>query len=187
VAASRSSSLNVSIEAGSLDAIVYVLLHEATHIVDSSLRITRDVRSGDQPADASPASAFIDGAWSDRTVVTPQYRDPLLERVRFRAGGEILPIDRAEAVYAALRRTPFVTLYGSSNWHDDLAESVAWLHLTEKLKQPYRIVIRDAGRETFAHEPMKSPVVRSRVDQIERFSETNRRALPHETGAAILA
>ena len=68
----------------------------------------------------------------------------MLERIRFRAGGEPLAIDRAESVYAALRRTPFVSPYGSSNWYDDLAEFVAVYHLTEKLGQPYRIVIRRA-------------------------------------------
>ena len=101
------SPLSVSIEGGKLDAIVYVMLHEATHVVDSSLRIAR--------------GGFTDGVWSERTIVDARYRDPLLERIRFRADGEILTIDRADAVYAALRRTPFVSLYGSSNWHDDLA------------------------------------------------------------------
>ena len=165
------SSLNVFIEAGTLEAIVYVLLHEATHVVDSSLGISPNLRHGDRPTDGSPASSFADGVWSERTIVAPQYRDTLLQRVSFRPGGEILAIDRAEAVYAALRRTPFVSLYGSSNWHDDLAESVTWLHLTGKLKQPYRIVGRDAGRETFVYEPMRSPIVRKRLDQMERFFE----------------
>ena len=84
----------------------------------------------------------------------------------------MLPIDRAESVYEALRRTPFASLYGSSNWHDDLAEYVTWYHLTQKLGQPYRIVIRDAGKETFAYEPMKSPIVRNRFDQMDTFYRT---------------
>jgi hypothetical protein len=163
------SPLNVSIEAGTLDAIVYVILHEATHVVDGSLRITQAMRLGDEPADGSPTSSFTKGVWSDRTTIAPQYRDALLERLRFRAGGEILAIDRAEAVYAALRRTPFVSLYGSSNWHDDLAEYVTWYHLSERLKQPYRIVIRNAGKATFIYEPMKSHIVRNRFDQMDRF------------------
>ena len=163
------SSLSVSIETGQLDAIVYVLLHEATHVVDSSMRLTPVARPGDQPGVGAPASAFTDGIWSERTLIAPRYRDPLLERVRFRAGGQVLAIDRAEAVYAALRRTPFVSLYGSSNWHDDVAESVTWYHLTERLKLPYRIVIRNAGQEVFTYEPMKSDIVRSRFDRMNSF------------------
>lgn len=165
------SSLSISIEAGTLDAIVYVLLHEATHMADNSLQLTPAVRPGDPPPGGSSGSSFTEGVWSERLIFAPQYRDPLLERIRFRASGEVLPIDRAEALYAALRRTPFVSLYGSSNWHDDVAESVTWYHLTEKLAQPYRIVIRDAGKETFAYEPMKSDLVRKRFDQIIRFYE----------------
>jgi hypothetical protein len=165
------SPLSVDVEAGKLDAIVYVLLHEATHVVDSCLGITPAMRSGDQPGGGAPATAFTEGVWSERTTHSPRYHDPLLERVRYRAGGQTFAIDQAESVYAALRRTPFVSLYGSSNWFDDLAEYVTLYHLTEVLKQPYRIVIRKEGKEVSAYEPMKSDIVRGRVDQMKRFYE----------------
>jgi hypothetical protein len=165
------SPLSVAVEAGKLDAIVYVLLHEATHVVDSCLRIAPVIPSGDQPAGGVPASAFTEGVWSGHTTPSPRYRDPLLERVRFRAGGRSLAIGQAEAVYSSLRRTPFVSLYGSSNWNDDLAEYVALYHLTEVLKQPYRIVIRKEGDEVFVYEPMRSDIVRGRFGQMKRFYE----------------
>ncbi len=165
------SPLSVAVEAGKLDAIVYVLLHEATHIVDFCLRITPAIPPGDQPAGDAPASAFTEGIWSGSTTPSPRYRDPLLERIRFRAGGKVLAIDQAGSVYAALRRTPFVSLYGSRNWYDDLAEYVTVYHLTEVLGQPYRIVIRKQGKEAFAYEPMKSAIVRGRVGQMKRFYE----------------
>jgi hypothetical protein len=165
------SPLSVSVEAGTLDAIVYVLLHEATHIVDSCLRLTPAVLSDGRRVDGAPATAFTEGVWSERTTAAPRYRDPLLERVRFRAGGETLAIDQAGTVYASLRGTPFASLYGSSNWYDDLAEYVTLYHLTERLEQPYRIVIRSGGKETSAYEPMKSDLVRHRFDQMKPFYE----------------
>jgi hypothetical protein len=168
------SPLSVSVDAGKLDAIVYVLLHEATHVVDGCLRITPALPAGDRPAGTAPASAFTEGVWSGRTTPSPQYRDPLLESVRFRAGGKSLAIDKAELVYAALRRTPFVSLYGSSNWYDDLAEYVTLYHLTEVLGQPYRIVIRKEGKKVLAYEPLKSELVRGRVGQMKRFYEDER-------------
>jgi hypothetical protein len=168
-----SSPLSVSVEAGKLDAIVYVLLHEATHVIDSCLGITPALRSGDPPSGV-PVSAFTEGVWSEHTIPSPRYRDPLLERVRFRAGGQTLAIDQAESIYMSLRRTPFVSLYGSSNWHDDLAESLALYHLTEVLKQPYRIVIRKEGAKVFVYEPMKSDLVRGRFGQMKRFYEDGR-------------
>jgi hypothetical protein len=165
------SPLSVAVEAGKLDAILYVLLHEATHVVDDSLRITPFFRPGDQP---SPPSAFTEGIWSERTLPSPRYREPQLNRLRYRAGGQVLPIDQADSVYTSLRRTPFASLYGSSNWYDDLAEYVALYHLTEVLGQPYRIVIRKDGKEAFAFEPMKSDIVRGRFPQMKRFYEDGR-------------
>lgn len=162
------SALNVSIHGGKLDAIVYVFLHESTHIVDGSSHITPEMGLGDRQ-EKSYAPSFTKDVWSGRTTHAPQYRSNLLESVRFYADGKVLGIDQAEAVYTALSRTPFVSLYGSSNWYDDLAEFVTWYHLTEKLKQPYRIEIRKNGQVIFACEPMKSRLIRSRFDQMKRF------------------
>jgi len=166
------SSLNVFIEGGTLDAVVYVLLHESAHIVDGSLHITSEMGVGDQ-LDKSPAtSLFTRNVWSSWRTPAPRYRNTLLERSRFYAEGKVLSIDRAEAVYKALSQTPFVSVYGSRNWLDDLAEVVTWYHLTDKLKQPYRIEIRKKGEVMFAYEPMRSPLVRSRLDQLKRFYES---------------
>jgi hypothetical protein len=165
------SSLNVSIQGGTLDAIVYVLLHEATHIVDGSLQITTERGLGDR-LDKSSATSFTKDVWSGRTTLAPQYRNTLLESITFRADGKVLSVDQAEEVYKALSRTPFVSLYGSNNRHDDLAEVVTWYHLTEKLKQPYRIEIRKKGQVIFVYQPMRSRLVRSRFDQMKRFYES---------------
>ena len=168
------SPLSVAVEAGKLDAILYVLLHEATHVVDDCLRITPARPSGDRPAGGAPASAFTQGVWSGSTTPSPRYRDSLLERVRYRSGGQTFAIDQADSVYASLRRTPFVSLYGSINWYDDLAEYVTLYHLTEVLGQPCRIVIRKEGKEAFTYEPLKSALVRGRVGQMKRFYEHGR-------------
>jgi hypothetical protein len=166
---STASPLSVAVEAGKRDAIAYALLHEATHVVDSSLRITPKPPSGKAPADRKAAGLFANGVWRDQTTALPQYRDPLLERLRYRVGGAVLPIKQAEAVYAALQRTPFVSLYASSNWFDDLAEYVAVYHFTEVLKQPFRIVVHREGKEVFAYEPMRSDLVRRRINRMKQF------------------
>jgi len=163
------SSLNISIEAGNRDAIVFVLLHEATHIVDHCLGITPHLRSDDKSASGGISTPFTEGVWSERTIPVPLYRDPLLERLRFRVNGEVIAIDRADSIYSSLSKTPFVSLYSSSNWYDDLAEYVAVFHWTEILKQPYKIVIRKESKKVFVYEPMKSNLVRKRVGQIKQF------------------
>jgi hypothetical protein len=168
------SPLSVSVEGGKLDAILYVLLHEATHVVDACLQITPALAAGDPPAGGRPSTPFTEGIWSGRTAYVTRYREPLLERVRYRVGGQPYAYDQAESVYTSLRRTPFASLYGSSNWYDDLAEYVALYHLTETLGQPYRIVIRKDNKEVFAYEPMKSELVRGRVGQMKQFYEATR-------------
>jgi hypothetical protein len=168
---STGSPLSVSIEAGKLDAILYVLLHEATHVVDSSLGLTPAVHAGDQPSAPVRPTPFTEGIWTDRLTAASQYRDSLLEHTRFRPRGGVIPIGQAERLYIALRKAPFVSVYGSSNWYDDLAEYLTLYHLTEKLHQPYRIVLRNDGHEAFVYEPLKSDLVRRRFGQMKRFYE----------------
>jgi hypothetical protein len=164
------SPLSISIEAGSSPAIVYALLHEATHVVDSSLRVTPAVAAGGKPAAGADTSPFTRGVWADATTPDPRYRDPLLESACFRPGGRVLPIADARAVYEALERTPFASLYGSRNWFDDLAEFVALYELTQALGQPYRIVIRRGDAETvFTDEPMKSSLVLGRAASVRNL------------------
>ncbi len=167
---SKGSPLSASIEAGKRDALLYVILHEATHIVDFCLKLTPTEPVGERLAE----STFTNGVWSERTIPAAPYRDPLRERVRFYADGAALPVDQAEAVYLSLANTPFVSLYGASNCADDLAEYAAVYHWTAVIKQPFRIVIRKRGRAVFTYEPMKSPLVRGRIAQMKRFYETER-------------
>ena len=152
---SAGSARSVSIEAGSLDAILYVLLHEATHVVDGTMGL-------------SPAGTDV---WTDRTTAAARYREPLLEGSCFRAGGRPLPVERAEGMYDALRRTPFASLYASNNWHDDLAELLALYHVTERLGQPYRIVVRDGSREVYLYRAVE---VRCRARPVPRAGQVLR-------------
>jgi hypothetical protein len=166
------SPLSVSVDAGNrLDALVYAFLHEATHVIDASERITPVIpRRGEAPGPADrPVSAFTAGVWSELNVPVARFRDPIRERINFYADGGPILIGEAPAVYAWLRRTPFVSLYGSRNWLDDLAEYVTVYHLTEVMKQPYRIVIRNGVDETLVYEPMKSDLVRGRIREMKRY------------------
>jgi hypothetical protein len=166
------SPLRVSVDAGAkLDALFYVLLHEATHIVDYTEHITPSVSADGRhwTADRRPVASFTEGIWNDLSLPALPFRDPLRARVRFYSDGGALPVDQAPQVYRALRRTPFVSLYGGRNSLEDLAEYVTVYHLAEVLKQPYRIVIRRGNDEVFVYEPMKSDLVRRRIGQMKHF------------------
>ena len=153
------SARTVVIEAGTLEAIVYVLLHEATHMVDNALGLT--------PVEGRRAAADADllttGVWTDRLTVASTYANPLLDGLAYRRGGRPIPVSDAHEVYGVLQRTPFASLYASSNWHDDVAELVAWHHLTSRMGQPYRIVVRERDHDVLVYEPMASPLVQRRL------------------------
>jgi hypothetical protein len=120
---------------------------------------------------------FARGVWESQTTPVSTYRGEVLDGIAFRTGGEPLDIARAQALYEDLERTPFVSVYASLMVVEDLAELVAWWQMTEKHGQHYRIEVRDEGRVIYSYEPMQSPLVRSRLDQLARFSSP-------ETGAA---
>jgi hypothetical protein len=46
---------------------------------------------------------------------------------------------------------------------DDVAELVAWHHLTSRMGQTYRIVLRERDKDVFVYEPMASPLVQRRL------------------------
>ncbi|OUJ72973.1 hypothetical protein BXP70_16460 [Hymenobacter crusticola] len=166
--AATDSAWQVAIEAGVRSALDYVLLHEATHVVDAALHLTPAYSAAGQRLDSAAAKPFTAGIWQDRTQPAPRFRHALLEHIRFR-GGPPLPMAQAAPLYALLQQTPFVSLYGSTGWTEDLAEYVTVYHFTQKLRQPFRLVIRRNGQEVFGYEPMKSALVKRRMRQMKRF------------------
>lgn len=161
---SSGSTMKVSIDAGQMNALVYILLHEATHVVDGVLNFTPD--TGKVDPEALPLTAAI---WQDRVHAKPAYRDPILDATCWHVAGKKIPIADAIGVYKAFEKTPFASLYGSNNWHDDVAELVAWHDMTAMLHQPYAIQIIKAGKVVFSYAPMKSTLVQRRFRYLDMF------------------
>jgi hypothetical protein len=165
----QGSSLSISVEAGTLDAIVYVLMHEGTHVVDGALGLLPVNEPGRKLSESSTANPFISGVWSEPTIFAPPYRNTMLDSTRFRQGGKVLSINQAEAVYESLGKTPFASLYGTSSQHEDLAEYLTIYHFTQKLKLPFRVIIHNKDKEVFVYEPFKSKQGRSRIKYMKLF------------------
>lgn len=153
---SAGSDLFVTVDGGTLNAMVYVLLHEATHVVDFAVGATPDTThpSGDHP--------LVSGIWRDGMTPADEYRLPILMGIVWR-NGRAMPITHAADLYDALGRTPFISVYASCDSHDDLAELVAWSELTGRLHQPYRIVIAKGAKIIRVIEPAKSELVQARI------------------------
>ena len=142
------SGYSVRFSAGDVPALSYLLLHEATHVVDRSLGISKDVR---------PFSAL----WVDYLdLAAPSATGPL--GVTLYRRGQPIPLAESPALYTALGASPFVSLYATASAGEDLAELAAWSHLS-RLNIPLTVEVRDAtGRAVVTVEPLKSPAVQAR-------------------------
>jgi hypothetical protein len=158
------SEWSVAVDAGSLNAMVYVLLHEATHIVDYSMGATPD---NGPPRRNYP---LVSGIWRDRITPADMYKLPILMSISYRRDGRAMPISDAPNLYNALEHTPFISVYASSNWHDDLAELVAWTELTGRLHQPYRILISKGTNVIRVIEPAQSSLVQARSKYLNQLT-----------------
>lgn len=157
------SSLSVTVIAGSMDALAFVLLHEATHMADIALGFSQEV-----VPDRRSEASFLREAWESALVPSAAYSGETLEASFWRTG-QRLAIEKALALYEELGRTPFVSVYGSRSIAEDFAELVAWWQMTEIHGQPYRIEVREGSRVIQSYEPMKSALVRSRLSGLARF------------------
>ena len=162
---SANPDLAISIEAGDLDALQYVLLHEATHVLDAVLNITPHPEERGALVEPTP---YTKGIWHKMNIPTEPFIDSLLEKTRFRSG-KMVPIALAPEIYKALGKTPFASLYGMASWFEDLAELVTIYHLTKKMNQPFRVVVKKKDIELIKFEPMKSKGVKKRLAQLGFF------------------
>ncbi|WP_026461256.1 hypothetical protein [Adhaeribacter aquaticus] len=159
------SNYQVKIEAGSLDAFLYVLLHEATHVVDAVLNITP--HPDNKEALVKP-TLFTKDIWHKMNVLIPNFTDSLLEKTRFRSGKKVA-IALAPDVYKKLGKTPFVSLYSMASWFEDIAELETIYHLTKKMNQPFYVTVQMDNNEVFRFEPMMHKLVKRRLRHLKIF------------------
>lgn len=148
------SGYSVHVLAGEMPALTYLLLHEATHVVDRTFSLSTERRP-------------FRRLWGDyRTLAAPHASGPL-GVTPFRRGPR-LPVSQAPALYRALAGSPFASLYSTASSGEDLAELSAWSQLSDRFHVPVTIEIRNAtGESILTVEPLASPAVRSRLDAVE--------------------
>lgn len=154
------SGFTVEFDAGQSDALTYVLLHEATHIVDQVMGLTDD-----------EAGAFRAGVWEDlRTPSEPLASSPALS-TPFRRMPPV-PLGDSPALYDALRQSPFVTFYATAAATEDLAELFAWQQLASRFDQTLTLTIRNReGGTVYRYEPLASPEVQPRFGEVKALLE----------------
>lgn len=149
------SGYRVRFNAGRADALTYVLLHEATHVVDQVLGLTAD-------ADGPVRKAL----WIGSRDLAEPYASSLAAKTRFR-GSSRIPVHQAANYYRALARTPFVSFYATAAASEDLAELAAWRQLSRHGQKLSVTVVDATGRRVFRYEPLKSASVRRRLAMLD--------------------
>jgi hypothetical protein len=162
-------SISISVQAGLLSALTYVLMHEGTHVVDGSIHLISVDTVAGKPHMTAFARDFSKGVWSNINSHSWPFRDSLVVKSIFRPGGRRYLPSEARQVYGELIRTPFVSLYSTASWHEDLAELFTLYHLTKVFKQPFRIQIENEGKVLQYFEPMRSASVRKRLRLLQQF------------------
>ena len=147
----------VTVEASGTDALGYVLLHEASHVVDAALGLS-----------TAPGSPFVSGIWEDRTVLAPGLSVSPAATTPFRRAPPV-PLGRADVVYDALARTPFVSLYATAAAPEDVAELMTW-HDIARRGGALAITVSDAaGRQLRRYEPLSFPAVKARMERVDQL------------------
>lgn len=140
------------------DALGYVLLHEASHVVDGALGLST---RADGP--------FTAGIWRDRTALAPSLAASPVATTAFRRA-PALPASKAEAIYDALAHSPFVSLYASAAAPEDLAELLTWRALSRLHGATLAISVVDADGATLKrYAPLDFPGVKARMDQVDQL------------------
>lgn len=167
-------AITVSIQAGLMSALTYVLLHEGTHVVDGSLGLLQVDSIAGRPAPNPFRADFSKSIWSDISTQVWPFRDSLAVKSIYRPGGRRFTMNEAADVYKGLSQTPFVSLYGTASWHEDLAELLTIYHLTKIQGQPFRVIVKKNGKQVISYEPMASSFVQQRFKQLTRFYRNSR-------------
>jgi len=166
------NDVKISVNCGSgVNQLTYIMLHEGAHIVDYACRVTPYVEQEVRRfyTDPREETDFVRGIW--KSIHEPlkdfSFRKDLTF-YGFNKGPRIKASDAPE-VYRGLATSPFVSLYGSQSWAEDLADFVTFYHVTQKMKLPYVISVAVKGKELVHYRPMDNPEVKKRFRLMDRF------------------
>tara|TARA_B110000305_G_C19428397_1_gene634912 strand:- start:682 stop:1677 length:996 start_codon:yes stop_codon:yes gene_type:complete len=142
------SENSIEIEAGNnYQLLLYILLHESTHALDYIYRISpyTDKFFEETFGKSNRKLPFIENRWTSLKEPVQGRNFPAQKKVSFYAlnDGPHLALSNIEMTYNGLQQSGFISLYGSLNWAEDLAETLSFYHLTQILEQPYIIKINE--------------------------------------------
>jgi hypothetical protein len=167
------STVKIEVDCGNgYFGLLHTLMHEGSHIFDYHYHITPYVEPVLMTiSNTKMQTPFIDGIWKDYGHPFPMYDFENRTNVSGYGLGKKLPREFAVALYTNLNKTPFSSLYGSSAWVEDFAETFTWYFLNKYLKIKYVVTIYKENREILHFSPTDNKMVMNRYDQFQSILE----------------
>jgi hypothetical protein len=163
--------VNVSGEYGGL---LYILLHEVSHIVDYVERVTPHVEPGIRRLYAGEEDGFpfTEEYWDGYDVLDGSVKVNFQNRMSFyqEDHNRRVPSTAIPNVYMELRETPFCSTYSYISWAEDFAEYATMYYLTQSLGLRYAIEVFDGDGAILSYEPFRNPLVLRRMKNLELFA-----------------
>jgi hypothetical protein len=149
----------------------YILLHESGHVVDYITGISPFVEPDmlKIKGKSHGTNLFTEGIWKGYKKTIGNYK--FMKRVTFYgfSKGPKINISEAADIYRGLSKSPFVSLYSTLSWAEDVVELLTFYHITEKMKRPFVISVFRDDKLVYRLEPMKNPLVRKRFPGLKIF------------------
>jgi hypothetical protein len=167
-------NLNIAINIDSpYTGLLYILIHECTHVMDYATSITPYVEPdiGTLYNTLNNTSAFTDNVWAEYRIPFGINAFGHRDKISFYGfkNGPLLADTNAVELYMNFSKSRFVSLYGSSNWAEDLAEYMTFYHLTQKLGLDYSINVNYHKSLKFSYRPFENADIISRIHDLPDF------------------
>lgn len=171
-----SGKYNVKIKVSGQDpGLLYILVHELTHAVDLVHRVSpflepalRKVQSNQK---RFQGAKITDPYWQSYKQTRSTYDFMNRDRLTFYGfrNGPLLNATEMPALYQAWSKSPFVSIYASTIWAEDLAELVSFFHLTAIMKRTYTVNLYHQGRLLHSYHPVRSSLIQKRFKSLGFF------------------
>ena len=154
--------------------LIHTLLHESAHVYDTFRNLTPYTEPHMKLlglAAAMDETPFTTGVWKTLNLPIQTYDFKNRNNIHFYGFGKMIDGKTAEALYQSIARTPFVSLYGSTSWAEDYAETVAWYYLHDTLGIDYKPTVFSGATEIASYEPLQNPLSRARYNALAEMKK----------------
>lgn len=155
-----------------LNGILYVLLHETTHSIDFTKRIT-PFTHGEMLKYVSPfhESEITKQIWDNYYQLKAKYKSEIFSKISFYGfnNGPILKLSEAKHLYKKLEKTPFVSLYSTFSWAEDIADLYTIQYLVTNLGCDFNIKLYENNKLIYKKNLFDREVIKKRIVHNDLF------------------